>query len=114
MQAGALSLFGDPLPPQSTSVSLSFFTLSFGAAAWQVHVLPEGQSSAMGGMNGPAPTLLLQTPSTQSMPRRHPLPVTQTGAPSEAGLTAPPARSAPPQSVSVSLSFFTPSVLDGA
>jgi hypothetical protein len=60
---GAPSLPGEVAPPQSTSVSLSFFTPSFELGAWHVHA-PPGQ--LMGPP--PCPALALQTPCEQSVP----------------------------------------------
>ena len=52
----------------------------------------------------------LQTRLLQSVVSAQPLPGPHAGAPSDAGFACPLASSAPPQSTSVSLSFFTPSV----
>jgi hypothetical protein len=46
-QAGAPSLPGLVPPPQSTPVSLSFFTPSFGAGGMHVQVWPVGQSMGL-------------------------------------------------------------------
>ncbi len=71
---------GSPLPPQSTSVSVPFFTPSVYEAGWQVSGVPE------------------QTLSVQSLAAPHPFPSAQRG---QAG---------PPQSTSVSVPFFAPSL----
>ncbi len=76
-------------PPQSTSVSLSFFTPSLAVGDWQ--------------------TPPVHTSLWQSVASAQPLFEPQAGAPSDAGFFIPFARTAPPQSTSVSLSFFTPS-----
>jgi hypothetical protein len=78
---------GDAPPPQSTSVSLSFFTPS----------LPLGARH----------TPFVQTSLRQSLATTHPWPLGQAGAPSVVGEVEPP------QSMPVSLSFFTPSVALG-
>jgi len=119
--AGAPSeaLFGWPLdvraPPQSTSVSLSFVTPSWKVGGWHVSAtVPEpslvGPPSRLSFRTGP----LAQTPDMQSSPMAQVLPFLQAGAPSDIGCFMPLARTPPPQSTSVSLSFFTPSLSVGA
>jgi hypothetical protein len=72
---------------------------------------PHGALSAHAGAHaGAAQTPIVHTSEPQSLLFTHFFPSAHAGAPSLAGFAPPAARSLPPQSTSVSLSFWMPSV----